>query len=150
MPFLGKNIEALLINFSAGGMSLSVEESARFPQLKKNTALKIHFHFPGGSLFECRAEIAHRFRSPSDGMALGIRFIKPGLALVNEINKIIEDNEICDNRVVSDHGPWCDVLCSYHYLCRKPFRAIGQHIPQNQIEFSLQIDEGLLAARPCI
>jgi len=150
MPFLGRNIEAILLNISAGGMSISVGESSRFPQLKKKTALKIHFHFPGGSLFECRGNIAHRFNSRSDGMVLGIRFLNPSLALVGEIDKIIEDNEICDNRVGSEHGPWCDVLCSYHYLCRKPFRAFGPQTSQNQIEFSFQIEEEFLGARPHI
>lgn len=146
MPFLGKNIEAMLLNFSSGGMSLSIEDSASVKKLKRGTVLKIHFHMPGSYLFECQAEITHRMASPANGIILGIRFVKPSLALVKEIEKIVDDFEICEARMSADAEPWCDVLCSFHNLCRKPFRVISPHIHHNQIEFSLQIDEETLAA----
>ncbi len=146
MPFLGRNIDAHLLNISKGGMSLAIQDLPKNKKLKKGTKLKIHFHWPGSHLFASDAQVSHWIASPQHGILMGIKFHRPHGLLVKEINKMVEDEAICESRVQTEEGPWCDVLCSFHGLCRKAFRATDPSINQNQIEFSIQIDEDEQAA----
>jgi hypothetical protein len=137
LPFVGPTIEGALVNLSAGGMALLLDTDARAARLVKGARLRVHFRLPGLPLTECKALITHARPDRASGwMRLGLRFISAPARLADRINKMVTDDETCDARVRDNGDTRCDLACSFHSLCHKPFRLLG--VAGAQFEIALQ------------
>jgi hypothetical protein len=141
IPFIGNFVEAGLINISEGGMALVLRMEEPSPQkMARGQNIKVHFHLPGRPLQECQAQVRHRFHYADGRIALGIRFTRIGQSLVKDLRRMAEDFENCERRIdaAGDGHPWCDVLCAFHPLCRKPLRVVSSEMPSLPLEIALQ------------
>ncbi len=136
LPFVGTPCEAVLVNLSAGGMGLLLENDGE--GLAKGTKLVVHFRLPGLPLTECRGTVSnHIAGKKSAWIRIGVKFQKAPVNLTERIQKMINDDAVCDARMFESADPRCDTACSFHSLCHKPIR-VGGHTQHAQFEISLQ------------
>lgn len=137
LPFVGPSVEAALVNLSVGGMALllNVGLSAR---LARGARLRVHFRLPGLPLSQCRGIVTHSVADRKSGwLRLGVRFLTAPTLLTERIRRMETDDEACDARAHEMAQPRCDLACSFHSLCHKPFREAGAAI-NSQFEIALQ------------
>ncbi|MFN0118257.1 MAG: PilZ domain-containing protein [Elusimicrobiota bacterium] len=120
MPFIGETLYAQLVNISEGGMSLQLNSLNEKP-IKQGQKITLHLRIPGKHPVHCSGKILHVF-SLKKGDFLGVKFLKSAGKFGKEIKAMVEDNGACEDRL-QQMVPWCDVSCSFHQLCRKPFRV---------------------------
>ena len=135
---MGPSVEAALVNLSVGGMALllnGVDVSAR---LSRGARLRVHFRLPGMPLSQCRGLVTHAVTDRKSGwLRLGVRFVAAPASLVQRIRRMEIDDEACDARAIETAQPRCDLACSFHSLCHKPFRDLSGS-GRNQFEIALQ------------
>lgn len=139
LPFVGPSVDADLVNLSAGGMALLIDNGPADTRLARGGRLRVHFRLPGLPLTECRGIITHAAPERSGGwLRLGVRFIKAPLALAERLQRMLIDDEACDARIAESRQPRCDTACAFHSLCSKPIRETAGALSSVQFEISLQ------------
>jgi len=146
IPFIGKSIEVGLLNISGGGMALIVDVEGQAKLLKRGASIRVHFNIPGLGLHHCKGKISHLIRPDKSRCFLGINFLNPPAKLIKLLNHMAEDNFSCDQRIQEQRQPWCDINCSYHFLCRKPIRILSEKMGQKPLEIALQFYDEAAAA----
>ena len=138
LPFVGPALEGALMNLSPGGMALLIEGERAGERLTRHDRLRVHFRLPGLPLTECRGTVTHAVQQNDGWMRLGVKFLKTPPRLGERIKRMIFDDQVCDDRIVQDAQPRCDLACTFHSLCHKPIRQDVGSVPAVVFEIALQ------------
>ncbi len=117
-PYFGKSLKGKLIDLSAGGMAILIEEFIP-PQARLNLALT----FPDKSMLESIVEIKHAV--PKDKQYLiGIEFLTVPLSVQQRIEKMSSDYVDCEARIERNLGDVCRTDCGFYNFCTKQQRSV--------------------------
>ena len=133
-------IMAETLNISTEGMAILFDSEHLFNHFKKGNQIKLLFRFPGQPLKSIQAKIKHKILDHLGRYHLGVRFMKLPKVILHTIQQMVEDNNSCELRVLSESRPLCVPTCTFYSLCRKPIRTTK---PTGKIPFKMSITVAL-------
>jgi len=132
-PFIGKPIRGKLIDLSAGGLSILIQQ-----MIPLGTKLNLKLSFPDQSVLQCEAEIRHMV--PKDKFYLhGLQFELVDPLIAAHIEKMSTDYIDCEQRIVNNHmAPCIGRQCAFFAMCNKQERTerVLQHEEDLLLSFS--------------
>lgn len=115
-PFFGKPLTGRLIDLSAGGLSLLIEEL-----IPQGSVLEATIRFPDQTEFKVIVEVRHAF--PKDRKFLhGFEFLTLPAYWSAKIEKMSNDYIDCETRIQSNTSEICHLDCAFYTLCTKAQR----------------------------
>ena len=113
-PFFGRTIHGRLIDLSAGGMALLIEEL-----IPQKTKLSLTIGFPDRTELKTFVVVRH---ATLRGRAYihGFEFINLPSYLENKIDNMSNDYIDCETRIQNKEKEVCRSDCAFYNLCAKP------------------------------
>lgn len=112
-PFFGHRVKGKLIDLSAGGMAILIDEI--IPQGSK---LNLLGTFPDRFKIECIVDVKHVIPRNSK-FVHGIEFLNLPALTVEKIEKMSADYIDCENRIAAKISDVCKTDCAFFTLCIK-------------------------------
>lgn len=139
LPFVGPSLEGAVLNLSRGGMALLVKVDGDIRNLDRGARLRVHFRLPNSPLADAKGFITNVSIDRDTGwLRLGIRLVSAPPALAARIDRMVADNESCDERLKKSSDARCDVDCAFHSLCNKSIRQAVRGSRTPPLEIALQ------------
>ena len=117
-PFIGKPAKGKLIDLSAGGLAMLINQI-----IPQGTRLKLTINFPDHTILEADTEVKHMI--PRDRHYLhGLEFLSIGSAMVERIAKMSADYIDCEQRIHANSLNACvGAECAFFTMCTKQERT---------------------------
>jgi hypothetical protein len=113
-PYFGHPVKGKLIDLSAGGMAILIDEI-----IPQGTNLSITATFPDGFKIECFIQIRHAL--PKNGKFLhGIEFLNLPVSVSEKIERMSSDYIDCEYRMSHEPGNVCRTDCAFYTMCTRP------------------------------
>ena len=113
-PYFGEHAEGQLIDLSAGGLAMLIKD--RIPAKSK---FHLEMTFPDHTHIVSDIKVCHAIRR-KNGFFTGIEFINIPPYMIKKIEKMAEDFNNCEGRIVAQKKDVCDLKCAFFTLCDKP------------------------------
>lgn len=115
-PAVEKSYEGRLLNISAGGMALLMDQ-----KLEPGVFLALNLRFMDGSEIETLVQIRHAVPKEKEFIH-GFQFISIPSFISEKMATIAKDYNACEDRIQKQDPEICRSNCSFHSMCTKPQR----------------------------
>ncbi len=112
-PFFGRAVKGRLIDLSAGGMALVIDEV-----IPLNTMLKLTITFPNHNKVEVISQV-RRVVPKDNKYLLGIEFQTISDEAAQRIDKMSTDYIDCETRIADKKQDVCKMDCAFFSMCAK-------------------------------
>lgn len=113
-PLFGASATGRLVDLSAGGMALLLNEV-----LPKKVFLKMSMKLPDGTKIESVVTVCHIAPQKPHGFLHGIQFLNIDPETAARIDLLAQDSISCGTRIANNSPEVCVADCSLHGLCKK-------------------------------
>ncbi len=112
-PFFGEPTQGKLLDLSAGGMAILIEET-----IPKDAKLKLELTFPDHSILESNIRVCYS-KAEKKEFLIGLEFLDIPDFMRNKISRMSEDFLGCENRIKKNAINICQLDCAFFSICDK-------------------------------
>jgi len=113
-PFFGNPTKGQLVDLSAGGMAVLIEE-----MIPKDTKLQLELTFPDHSVLESKVRICYAV-GKEGGFLIGLEFKEIPDFMREKISRMTGDFLDCEKRIRLEEKKLCRLECAFFNICDKP------------------------------
>jgi hypothetical protein len=128
-PFFGRPVKGRLIDLSAGGMALLLDEV-----IPLNTRLQVTIRFPDQNVVDATAQV-RRIVPKDNKYLMGLEFQFISEEMCQRIDKMSNDYINCETRISEKKLDVCRMDCAFYSMCSKPEKLN----PVVNIDFALEV-----------
>jgi PilZ domain len=128
-PFFGDPIKGHMIDLSAGGMAILMNEI-----IPQKTKLSIGITFPNQTPLQCKAEVK-RVVPRGKKYLIGFEFLNLPTEWVDKIERMSTDYIDCESRIQKGETEVCETNCSFFSMCNK----VQRREPLVEVDVALEM-----------
>jgi c-di-GMP-binding flagellar brake protein YcgR len=131
-PYFGHPVEGRLVDLSAGGMAIFIDEV-----IPPEGDLRLTITFPDQTLIETTVRVKYASKKGS-GFLHGIEFLALEPEMAEQINRMSIDYIDCELRIQSREENPCRMSCGFFALCRKRERLKAVELLETPVALSFR------------
>jgi hypothetical protein len=131
-PFFGHPVKGKLIDLSAGGMAIFIDEI-----IPRGAHLTLRVTFP--DQFKIETEVDIKYVMPREGKYVhGIEFLSLPAEVAARIDAMSTDYIDCESRIAAAETEICRTQCAFFTMCNKPqkLNPVLDSIPALELTFT--------------
>jgi hypothetical protein len=131
-PYFGHAVKGKLIDLSAGGMAILIDE-----MIPMGTNLSLMATFPDGFKIECAVQVKHQI--PREEKYIhGFEFLNLAPVTMEKIEKMSSDYIDCESRIAAHAQEICRTHCAFFTMCNKPEKLDLTFEPSKVLELQFK------------